>query len=198
MTSSIPMFIPDVFLNKSAYFQNCLTDVDGFLNKIKNNNLLNEWQNCNPESKDCFDIKLFHARNNLYSKEIYFENIKDVKKLYLLNSIKMAFWMSSDSFSQAFRLLNEKSYSAKLYRQDISSLFDNKPIKSENYTAILFLNENSNSTPTTVSDNGFKKEILPKKGSILIVSPGMDYEIGYFKDTDRYYATYNFKADIIK
>lgn len=197
MTSSIPMFTANVFLNKSAYFENCITDPDGFIEKIKTKDILDSWENCNPNSKDCFDVKLYHARNNLYSKNLIFENTNDLKKLYILNSIKMAFWLSSDSFSQAFGFKNNKNNTAKLYRQDVSSLFNNEFVKAKEYTAILFLNESSNSTPTTVFDNGIQKQIMPKKGSILLLSPDMYYDIGYFNDVDRYYVVYNFKADII-
>jgi len=197
MTSSIPMFIPVPVLEKSLYFQNCLTDATGFLDKIKDKNLLNNWENCNPDSKDCFDIKLNHERNNLYKKNIIFENEKDIKKLYLLNSFKMAFSLSIENFCKIFDLKYNLSNNFILYRQETSSIFDNKLIDVKDYTAILFLNQNLNSTPTVVYDNENYQNIFPMSGSVLILRPGIQYQIGNFMDSDRFYAVYNFKADII-
>lgn len=191
------MFMPYSLADNCIYLQNCITDPDGLIEKIKNNSLMGSWQNCNPDSSDCFQTKLYHSKNNLYKKEIYFNKTDDLHFLYIINSIKMAFHFSSDLFCKPFNLKNNKSNSAVLYRQDISSIFDESFTKSKEYTAILFLNENLNSTPLIIITNGTKKEIVPRKGSMIVFSPNTEYNLGYFKDSDRYYSVYSFTSDII-
>lgn len=195
MTSSIPMFIPKVVLNKSAYFENCITDPIGFLEKIKKENFLNEWQNCNPDSKDCFDIKLYHSRNNLYKKELDLKTQNDLKKDYIINSIKMAFLMSSELYCKAFGLVYNKSNSATIYRQDSSSIFDEYLKKEDEYLAILFLNDGEFYSSSILQEGVLRQQINPKAGSVLIVDKNTFYNVGYLLNQDRYYCTYKFKSE---
>lgn len=197
MTSSIPMFIPNIILDKNVYFENCITDSVGFIEKIKDRNFLNEIINCNPNSSDCFDVKLYHARNNLYKKEIYFKNIEDKKLLYLLNTLKMAVDYTANMYCNAFRLTNVKVDKVDLYRQDASTMFDEGMQKTESYTCILFLDYDKSLKPFKISNGSTEREIFPKAGSVIILSPEIYYNIGYFMDIDRHYCIYNFKADII-
>lgn len=197
MTSSIPMFIPSIILDKNVYFENCVTDTDGFLKKAKENILLDNLENCNPDSKDCFDIKLYHSKNNLYKKEINFNDFSDKKNLYLLNTIKMAFEYTAELYFKAFKINPVQKENVFLYRQDSCSLFDDYYIKTNSYKSILFLNEERHATPFKISNGIVERNLFPKAGSVVMLNPGSYYNIGYFENADRYYSMYNFKSDTI-
>jgi len=199
MTSSIPMFIPNIILDKNVYFENCITDSNGFLEKIKKENFFKNFENCNPDSKDCFDIKLYHSRNNLYKQEIVFDSVKNdsKKELYILNSIKMAFGYTCKLYLEAFRLNMFKYQSAHIYRQDSSFIFDEFLKKTERYKSILFLSQGEYSVPFKISNGIQQVDVFPKPGSVIILSPGTYYNIGYLSNKDSYYCVYNFESDII-
>lgn len=197
MTSSIPMFIPSIILDKNVYFENCITDMDGFLEKAKKDIYIKNLENCNPESKDCFDVKIYHSRNNLYKKEINFNDFNNQKTLYLLNTIKMAFEYTSEMYFKAFQLHPAEKEKVLIYRQDSSSIFNEYFEKTNTYKSILFFNEEEYAIPFKVSNGVTERNLFPKKGSLVILSPGSYYNIGYFNNLDRYYSIYDFKSDII-
>lgn len=187
MTSSIPMFSPHLILNNCLYVENCITDPQGIIQKIEKEDFYGSWQNTNPNSTDCFDVKLNHAKNNLYYKKINLNN-KNNKTLYLYNSFKMAFDFTSNIYSKTFKVNVKNNSDFDIYKQICSPMFDKTEIDSSGLTMILFLNDTLQTTPTIIKQFDHFKEIIPTKGSMLILPSNSQYNIGYFLNEDRYYS----------
>jgi len=197
MTSSIPMFGVSQLGPHSFIFNHSITDADGFVEKIKDSISNSQWLNVGVSQDQCMDVKANHEKSNRYFKQVTFDSPSNDLPLYISNSIKMAFWSTSDLYTNAFGLKNNKSSSSNLYRQEVSYIFDEGYEESEEFTAFLFLNESQASSETFVVEDGIKSQFAPKKGSVLIIPPGSLYKIGHFSEDDQYYAVYNFSADII-
>jgi hypothetical protein len=190
MTSSIPMFKLNVILKDALYIENCITDPLGIIDKLEKESKYGKWINTNPDSNDCFDVKLNHAKNNLYYKTINLDNV-DNKKLYVYNSLKMAFDFASDIYSKAFNLNLKNDLSLKVYKQSNSAIFDKQFIESSGLTIILFLNDTLDANPTKIKYFEQSQDIIPKKGSIIVIPPKYSYDIGYFLNENRYYSLAN-------
>lgn len=197
MTSSIPMFGVSQLGPRSFIFNHSITDSDGFVEKIKNSVASNEWVNVGVSQDQCMDVKANHEKSNRYFKQVLFASENNGLSLYLSNSIKMAFWSTSDLYTDAFKLKNNKSNLSNIYKQEVSYIFDEDYEESKEFTAFLFLNDSQTSSETFVIENGIKSQFVPQKGSVLIIPPGSLYKIGHFSEGDQYYAVYNFSADII-
>ena len=197
MTSSIPMFGVSQLGPHSFIFNHSITDSDGFLEKIKDSVASNEWVNVGVSQDQCMDVKANHEKSNRYFKQVLFASENNGLSLYLSNSIKMAFWSTSDLYTNAFKLKNNKSNLSNIYKQEVSYIFDEDYEESKEFTAFLFLNDSQTSSETFVIENGIKSQFVPQKGSVLIIPPGSLYKIGHFSEGDQYYAVYNFSADII-
>lgn len=197
MTSSIPMFGVSQVGPHSFIFNHSITDADGFVEKIKDSIKYSQWINVGIDQDQCMDAKVNHEKSNRYFNTILFNSTDNELPLYISNSIKMAFWSTSDLYSNAFGLKNNKSSKANLYRQEVSYIFDEDYQVSDGFTSILFLNESKTSSETFVIENGIKSQIVPNKGSVLIIPPGALYKIGHFSEGDQYYSVYNFNTDII-
>lgn len=197
MTSSIPMFGVSQLGPHSFIFNHSITDSDGFVKKIKDSVASNEWVNVGVSQDQCMDVKANHEKSNRYFKQVLFASENNGLSLYLSNSIKMAFWSTSDLYTNAFKLKNNKSNLSYMYKQEVSYIFDEDYEESKEFTAFLFLNDSQTSSETFVIENGIKSQFLPQKGSVLIIPPGSLYKIGHFSEGDQYYAVYNFSADII-
>jgi hypothetical protein len=181
----------------SFIFNHSITDSDGFVKKIKDSVASNEWVNVGVSQDQCMDVKANHEKSNRYFKQVLFASENNGLSLYLSNSIKMAFWSTSDLYTNAFKLKNNKSNLSYMYKQEVSYIFDEDYEESKEFTAFLFLNDSQTSSETFVIENGIKSQFLPQKGSVLIIPPGSLYKIGHFSEGDQYYAVYNFSADII-
>ena len=108
----------------------------------------------------------------------------------------MAFDFTSNFY---FKVLNVSDKTKKdffLYRQDQSSIFDEDMEQVINYKAILFFNDSDFVSPFKITEGEVSREFFPSKGSLIILSPGSSFNMGYLTN-DRYYAICNFKADII-
>jgi hypothetical protein len=197
MTSSIPMFGVSQLGPHSFIFNHSITDSDGFVEKIKDSVASNEWVNVGVSQDQCMDVKANHEKSNRYFKQVSFASENNGLSLYLSNSIKMAFWSTSDLYTNAFKLKNNKSNLSNIYKQEVSYIFDEDYEESKEFTAFLFLNDSQTSSETFVIENGIKSQFVPQKGSVLIIPPGSLYKIGHFSEGDQYYAVYNFSADII-
>lgn len=197
MTSSIPMFSGNPILNTGAYFWNCITDADGLIDKI---NLLNSypWKNVNENSNDCFDVKLNHARNNLYIKEINLldkNKFSDIKSLYVVNSLKMAAEYCAKQYGVVFNRNIKYGNNINIYKQEKSTMFDNINVSENKHKIIIFLNESINSTDIKINEHSQSISFKPSKSSLIMLSPEMSYEMNYLLDKDHYYATYYFEAE---
>jgi hypothetical protein len=181
----------------SFIFNHSITDSDGFVEKIKDSVASNEWVNVGVSQDQCMDVKANHEKSNRYFKQVSFASENNGLSLYLSNSIKMAFWSTSDLYTNAFKLKNNKSNLSNIYKQEVSYIFDEDYEESKEFTAFLFLNDSQTSSETFVIENGIKSQFVPQKGSVLIIPPGSLYKIGHFSEGDQYYAVYNFSADII-
>ena len=197
MTSSIPMFQVSQVSPRSFIFNHSVTDPMGLIDKINYSDFLGSWSRVNQDSDQCFDVKINHEKNNIYYKHVDFLEVDNTKNLYILNSLKMAFWSTTDMYCKAYSLRNNRSMSASIYKQDVSYIFDDIPTESETFRAILFLNDSEKSSDFIVSESGFVGNISPKMGSVLIMPPGSSYKTGHFHEGARYYAVYDFTADII-
>lgn len=197
MTSSIPMFQVVPIGPGSCIFYNSLTDPDGLIEKINNSENQLSWVNKGVAEDQCLDVKINHEKSNLYTKDIMFNGEENKMSLYILNSLKMAFWSTSDLYCNAYSINNNKSSYATICKQGVSSIFDDKFIRSDKFTAILFLNNSKDFSETIVVDKSFTSQFATQKGSVLIISPGTEYKIGHFNDRDRYYCIYNFSPAII-
>lgn len=197
MTSSIPMFQVSPIGPNSYIFYNSLTDPDGLIEKINNSENQLSWVNKGVAEDQCLDVKINHEKSNLYTKEIMFSGEQNEMSLYILNSLKMAFWSTSDLYCNAYSVNNNKSGQTTIFKQGVSSIFDDEPIKSDKFTAILFLNNSENYSETIVIDRDSTSQFATEKGSVLIIPPGAEYKIGHFNDKDRYYCVYNFSPAII-
>ena len=197
MTSSIPMFGVSQLGPHSFIFNHSITDSDGFVEKIKDSVASNEWVNVGVSQDQCMDVKANHEKSNRYFKQVTFDSPSNDLPLYISNSIKMAFWSTSDLYTNAFKLKNNKSNLSNIYKQEVSYIFDEDYEESKEFTAFLFLNDSQTSSETFVIENGIKSQFVPQKGSVLIIPPGSLYKIGHFSEGDQYYAVYNFSADII-
>lgn len=197
MTSSIPMFGVSQVGQHSFIFNHSITDPDGFVKKIKDSIESDQWVNVGVSQDQCMDVKINHEKSNRYFKQVLFNSIDNDLPLYISNSIKMAFWSTSDLYTSAFGLKNNKSNNSNLYRQEVSYIFDEDYKASEGFTSFLFLNESETSSETFIIENGIKSQFIPQKGSVLIIPPGSLYKIGHFGEGDQYYSIYNFNADII-
>jgi hypothetical protein len=197
MTSSIPMFQVSQIGPNSYIFYNSLTDPDGLIEKINNSSTKSFWINVGVPEDQCLDVKLNHEKSNLDIKDLMFSGEQNEMSLYILNSIKMAFWSTSDLYCKAYSIGNIKSESAIICKQGVSSIFDDELIKSDKFTAILFLNNSEDCSDTVVVDADHTSQFATQKGSVLIIPPGAGYKIGHFNDKDRYYCIYSFSTDII-
>lgn len=197
MTSSIPMFQVSQIGPNSFVFYNSVTDPLGFVEKLNSSIKLSDWKNEGVDDSQCLDVKLNHEKSNLYYKEVSFSDDEDGLSLYIKNSIKMAFWSTSDLYSKAYGLKNIKSSTAKIYKQMPSSIFDSSNLESKSFTAILFLNRSSSSSETVLVESEFTSQFTTSDGSVLIIPPGSSYKIGHDQDSDRYYCVYNFSSAII-
>ena len=197
MTSSIPMFQASSIGPNSYIFYNSLTDPDGLIEKINNSSRQLSWTNKGVPEDQCLDVKVNHEKSNLYTKDIMFNGEENEMSLYILNSLKMAFWSTSDLYCNAYSLSNNRSSYTTICKQGVSSIFDNELMRSDKFTAILFLNNSEDFSETIVVDGSSTSQFATQKGSVLIIPPGTAYKIGHFNDKDRYYCLYNFSPAII-
>jgi hypothetical protein len=181
----------------SFIFSNSITDAEGLVEKIKDCLKVEQWINVGVSPDQCMDVKINHERSNRYIKDVSFHTLNNDLPLYISNSIKMAFWSTSDIYCNAYKVKNNKDYMSQMYKQEPSSIFDEAYQVSQDFTAILFLNESSDCSETIVIENGIKNQFTPKKGSVLIIPPGCSYKIGPFDKVDQYYCVYNFNSAII-
>lgn len=197
MTSSVPMFGVSQLGLHSFIFSHSITDAEGLIEKIKDCVKGEEWINVGVGIDQCMDVKVNHERSNRYTKDVSFNISDNDLPLYISNSIKMAFWSTSGIYCDAYKINNNKSYLSQIYKQEVSSIFDEEYQVSQGFTSILFLNESDDCSQTFVIENNIQSQFIPKKGSVLIIPPGSLYKIGHFNEADQYYCVYNFNSDII-
>ena len=197
MTSPIPMMTGSLLDGGIAYFTNCFTDIDGYVEKI--NSLYSDgWVQKNDSSNQCFDVKLNYAKYNLLYKSIDINNTSTLsnKVMYLVNSLKMPMIFCSNQYINYFnKTINGGEY-IDLYKQEKSEIFDEEFMISDKYTCILFITSSLNSKPFSYKNEYASSEFIPQKGSLVILPPGTEYRVNGLIDEDHYYAVYQF-SDII-
>lgn len=201
MTSSIPMFNGALLGNNGGYFTNCFTDVDGLIKKIKKNSVY-AWQSVVEKDNSCIDVKLNHSKNNLYVKKIDLNDklkySSDYKTLYIVNSFKMAIEHCVKEYAKKFNINVNFSKNIDIYRQTVSTVFDKSIVSDNHYTVIMFLNEDIEMQKMKVEVGESFIDILPMKSSLIILPPNTRYIMGYFNNSEQYYAMSSFyKSDII-
>lgn len=191
------MMVGNLLKGEVGYFTNCFTDILGYQNKIKNISI-SDWSYVNDSSNQCFDVKLNHAKYNLYYKEIDVLNTKnlDNKTMYIFNSIKMPMRHCSSEYMRYYNKPFLESDKIIIYRQNASEIFENQKYIFPYYSCILFIDIGQNASPFVYKHNGDNIEFLPENGSLLILPPNTEYEIGKSVNNDFYYANYFF-SDII-
>ena len=191
MTSPIPMFIPYQVLDKCLYLKNTITDPEGICIKINSSNIFNNWKELDLKDSACFNEKINHT-SNLFFQEIYFEKTEDLKNKYILNSLSMSFSESVKKFASMFMLSSLDITGVKIFKESKPEKYDPRLVTSEKNLAILFLNDSLACAPIKLLQNGNTQDIVPQRGSMLVVPKGTSYNLGYLEDKVRIYCTYEF------
>lgn len=193
MTSPFPMFSASLLSEGCAYFSNCFTDVDNIIDKLDMLSGL-KWEKVNSSSNDCFDVKLNHSKNNIYTKRISLSDksmYDDKKSLYVINSLRMAADFISERYSRAYSLNIKNSDIVDIYKQDPSTIFVDSYLDKDNYTVIMFFNESLDSKDFYIhGENGIS--FKPGKSCCIVIPPNIKYSMNYFYNEVQHYAVYKF------
>ena len=197
MTSPFPMMTGSLLSGEVGYFTNCFTDIDGYVERIDKADI-GPWVPKNDSSNQCFDVKLNYAKYNLFYKNINILAVNDLdtKSLYVINSLKMPLQFCANEYAKYFNKNISKSDKIVLYKQEASEVFERETLVSDKYTIVLFITSSLESKPFIYKFNNAEETIFPLKGSLLIVPPGIEFEINQIYNENHYYAVYEF-SDII-
>lgn len=197
MTSPFPMMTGSLLSGNVGYFINCFTDIDGYVEKI-NKVDTGPWIPKYDSSSQCFDVKLNYAKYNLFYKNIDISttNHLDTKSLYVVNSLKMPLQFCANEYSKYFNKNISKSDKIVFYKQEAAEVFERDIIISDKYTIVLFITSSLESKPFIYKFNNVEEKIFPLKGSLLIIPPGVEFQINQIYNENHYYAVYEF-SDII-